>query len=179
MRRYTHIVLIGMKHSGKTTVGNLLAKELNLPFYDTDTKVFDLAGKTVRELYDEGGPELMMHWETKACRALSANPIKSIIASGGGLADNSEAFISLNENGLCIYLDTPCDVLFERIMKSAEMDGRLPPFLQCPDPYSRFCEIFYQRSKTYDTIAHVRVSTYELRPQDVAKNILELLKYEQ
>lgn len=172
---------MGMKHTGKSTLGRLLAERLGWAFFDTDTVIAELSGKTPRQLYDDGGAELMMVSETAACRhiiGLSSHS-GSIIATGGGLADNREALNLLKENGFCVYLDTPFDILFERVMESAAKDGRLPPFLQGPDPRALFQELFTRRSATYATMADIHISTGKRTPPEIAQEITDTIQNEQ
>jgi shikimate kinase len=181
MKQYTRIVLMGMKHTGKSTLGSLLAEKLALPFFDTDDVIAALAGKSARQLYDEGGAELMMKWETTACKRLVAAEFpgmdkgRCVIATGGGIADNREALEILANGGLCVYVDTPFDILFSRIMVSAERDGRLPRFLQGPDPESKFREIYARRSGTYATMADVRIETGERNPRELIRELMDII----
>jgi shikimate kinase len=167
---------MGMKHTGKSTLGALLSRITGLRWYDTDNVLAELAGKTARELYDAGGSSLMMRWETAACRKLSeTTQPRSIIATGGGLADNAEALNLLKENGICFYINTDFDTLFARIMESARQDGRLPRFLQGDDPEKLFREIFTRRTQTYVTMADVIIDAGMRTPQDLTKEILEYI----
>lgn len=174
MKQFTHIILMGMKHTGKSTLGKLLAQRLDLPFHDTDDAITELSGKTPRQLFDEGGAKLMMETETAACRNLSRQSA-SIIATGGGLADNGEALEILKSNGLLVYLDTPFDLLYERILESARRDGRLPKFLQGGDPLRLFQELFTRRSEIYATMADVCIKTGARMPPEITNDIMDYL----
>jgi len=175
-----HIVIMGMKHTGKSTLGDLLSRRTGLPCFDADSYMAELSGKTARELYDEGGASLMQRWETKACEALARDRIRRcIIATGGGLADNADALAVLKEHAICIYIDTPFDVLFARVMASAERDGRLPRFLQGGDPEALFREFFSRRSRTYATMADITIDAGTRSPMDLAEEILGKLSNEQ
>lgn len=171
------IVIMGMKHTGKSTVGSLLAERLGFPFYDTDGVIAERSGKTPRELYDEGGPALMMERETEAARHLAerceTTGTPCVIATGGGLADNAEAIQTLKKTGVLVYLDTPFDLLFERVMESARRDGRLPRFLQGGDPETLFRELFFRRSKTYATMADIRVQADTRSPAELVREIMD------
>ncbi len=176
MERHGHIVIMGMKHTGKSTLGALLAKRTGLKWYDTDAVIGELAGKTPRELYDEGGSPLMMRWETEACRKLAEErKSRSIISTGGGLADNAEALSILKENGRCFYINTAFPILFDRVMESARKDGRLPKFLQGGDPEELFGKIFARRTQTYVTMADIIIDAGSRLPQDLAREILEYI----
>ena len=49
------IVLVGMMGSGKTTIGKLLAEELELPFYDSDNEIEKNLGKKINDIFEEYG----------------------------------------------------------------------------------------------------------------------------
>lgn len=178
MKPHTHIAILGMKHTGKSTVGALLAERLALPFADTDAIVAERSGRTPRELYDAGGPSLMAKAEAEACESLRDRP-PTVVATGGGLADNPDALATLRECALLVYLDTPFDILFERVMASARADGRLPRFLDGPDPRGLFQELFTRRSRTYATIADVRIDTGARKPAEIVKDIMDYIEHEQ
>jgi len=175
MKQFTYLVLTGMKHTGKSTLGALLAGRLGLPFFDTDAVIGELSGKTPRALYDEGGADLMMREETAACRSLMASGRRAVIATGGGIADNPEAMAILREKGLCIYIDTPFDLLFARVMESARRDGRLPRFLQDGDPETLFREFYARRSAIYATMADMTVSAGSRTPEELTLEIMDYI----
>lgn len=178
------LILLGMKHSGKTTTGRILAGMCGCPFLDTDDVIASLSGKSPRELWDSGGSQLMKFWETRACESVleeygkAASGKQCILATGGGIADNSEACAILQRIGTTVYLDTEAGLLFSRIEESAQRDGRLPPFLQGPDPKQKFFELFSTRTVRYATIADVTVETGQLSPDEIACRILDLLAHE-
>ena len=57
------IVLMGIKHCGKSTQGKIISQKLGLPFYDTDDVITLLTGKTPREIYTEKVPKVL--WKRK------------------------------------------------------------------------------------------------------------------
>jgi shikimate kinase len=182
MKHSNCIILMGMKHTGKSTLGLLLSQKLAVPFYDTDTVITGLSGKTPRELYASGGAALMMEQETVACRYLSTVPetrTGCVIATGGGLADNEAALDILVKTGTCIYLDTPFETLFNRIQESAHRDGRLPGFLSGPDPRSLFLEIYSRRTKIYETRCDALIHAENRNTLEIAQEIMDTQGYEQ
>lgn len=187
MRDYTHIILIGMKHTGKSTIGALLSKTLHQSFFDVDSIITELSGKTPRNLFIEGGAALMKEWETASCRYLTgqkelqgkADTQGSIIATGGGIADNREALDILKKTGLFVYLDSPFDVLFERIVQTAEKEGHLPPFLRGSDPQALFMELFQRRTAIYAIMADMHLQSGIKTPVEITREIVDYIHYEQ
>ena len=57
------IILCGYTSCGKTTVGRLLAKKLNIDFYDTDQMLTEQSQITIAEIFDRGGETLFRQLE--------------------------------------------------------------------------------------------------------------------
>lgn len=99
----TNIVLIGMPSSGKTTVGTLLAERLRRPLIDTDAETERRTGKTVPELFAEGGEENFRkeeHLTVSEC----ARETGVIIATGGGAPMFPENRAALAGNGFVVLI---------------------------------------------------------------------------
>src|SRR5262245_5865550 len=86
----THIIFIGFKHTGKTTIGQALAEKLHRPFYDSDNQIESLFHKTHKKTYN--CRDIMQHYgadffktlETKALKKLLTHTTPSVMALGGG-----------------------------------------------------------------------------------------------
>lgn len=170
-----NIILTGMKHTGKSTIGAQLAKRTGKRFVDTDELIRDGCGKTPRELYDEGGAELMAAKEYEAVSSLADGMDGLVVATGGALADNPPAFAALKKAGTVVYIDTPFDILFDRVMLSARRDGRLPRFLEGGDPREKFRELFARRSAVYAEMADITLLAGRKPPQTLIRELLERL----
>ena len=59
------IILLGIKHCGKSTLGNLLSKQFHCPFFDTDDVITEMTGLSPRQIYQEQGPQAFMEAEAK------------------------------------------------------------------------------------------------------------------
>lgn len=80
-----HVVLVGLMGTGKTTVGRALATRLGRPFFDSDALVEHQTGRTVRELFDDGGEPAFRDLETEVLARALAVPEPSVIAAAGGV----------------------------------------------------------------------------------------------
>ena len=152
------MILLGLSHAGKTSVGRLLAEQLRLPFYDTDERIRIRTGLTPRELYRQAGLSALHAAEAAVLRECcgldfaaepSRHPIPlplridgsaekrqgtavedcAVIAAGGGICDNAEASAILAAIPLRVFLYASEAVLFERLMRDALYTGYYPAFL--------------------------------------------------
>lgn len=133
------IVLIGPKHSGKTSAGMILAELISGCFIDLDALIETRTGKSCRALYRES-PEIFRKAEAGTLESVlaesGANTAMRIIAAGGGLVDNEAALALLQAHPqvLLVYLEVSPETAWERIRRTAEKEGELPPFLQTASP---------------------------------------------
>ena len=107
------IFLCGFMGCGKSTVGQKLAKTLNVPFTDMDTYIEEQAGKTIPEIFSEDGEPHFRDLETQAVRDLATQ--EGVIACGGGaMLRDINAKIAA-ENGTVLFLDVPFRMCYLRI----------------------------------------------------------------
>ena len=107
------IFLCGFMGCGKSTVGQKLAKTLNVPFTDMDTYIEEQAGKTIPEIFAEDGEPHFRDLETQAVRDLATQ--EGVIACGGGaMLRDINAKIAA-ENGTVLFLDVPFRMCYLRI----------------------------------------------------------------
>ena len=77
------IFLVGMMGSGKTTVGQMLANELSLPFFDTDEILTSIEDRSIPEIFSQNGEEYFRSLEKELIDNWKISD--GIVATGGGL----------------------------------------------------------------------------------------------
>ena len=110
------IVLIGLTGSGKTTVGKRLAKQLECSFVDSDDVVLEIAGKTVREIFEQQGEQSFRTLESKALEMIFAEHSPRVIAAAGGavLAEQNRHVIK-DSKSTVVWLDVEPSNLLRRV----------------------------------------------------------------
>lgn len=103
-----NIVLTGMPGSGKSTVGQLLAKELSREFYDTDALIVERAGMPISEIFEQRGELAFRKMEQDVIAELSQKT-GCVIATGGGAVLRAQNIQHLRSNGRIYFLDRPLD----------------------------------------------------------------------
>ncbi|MCE9636518.1 MAG: type I 3-dehydroquinate dehydratase [Planctomycetes bacterium] len=112
-RRDAPIVLVGLRCSGKSTVGERLAAVLGRTFHDTDREIEHLTGQSVEAMLRAGEEPRFRALEDQVLRAALDVP-GAVVACGGGAALHAEAFAALAAFGTVVLLDAPDGVLLAR-----------------------------------------------------------------
>jgi shikimate kinase len=109
------IFLIGYMGSGKTTIGRLLAKKLNLQFIDTDTFIENRYRKSIHDIFAEKGEVAFREIERNILIEILAFE-NTVIAAGGGTPCFSDNMDLMTRTGVTIYLKLSEEQLLERLM---------------------------------------------------------------
>lgn len=144
-------ILMGIKHSGKSALGRLLAEKYGSEFTDLDDvirMVYTDPAISIREIYRRVGKEGFMDLEVEAARRI-ADSIGSVsqprvVALGGGTIENRKAMQVLKPIGPLVYLQEAEEILFKRVIKKG-----IPPFLSESDPESGFHTLYQKRHPLY------------------------------
>lgn len=103
--------------SGKTTFGQRLAEELNLPFVDTDALIEEKIGMPISDFFNQWGEKYFRRMERDVLYGLLSKQESFVCATGGGSVCQPDIMDWLNKTSETIWLDTPWDVIVERLAK--------------------------------------------------------------
>jgi shikimate kinase len=161
-----NVILIGMMGSGKTTVGNLLARRLKATLVDTDKLIESREGLTVSEIFETQGEGYFRSLEMGVAQALSLRD-GLVIACGGGLPLQEGAMAALKESGTVVWLDRDPGDIYDRV----DMKDR--PLAQ--DGRQAFLDRAAQRRLVYEKWADVTVTDFT-SPVSTAARVWEALQ---
>ncbi|EPY50300.1 pentafunctional aromatic polypeptide Aro1 [Schizosaccharomyces cryophilus OY26] len=86
------IILIGMRGAGKTTIGKIISKQLDMEFVDLDELLEDHLAMPITEVVFKLGWDAFRHEEHKLLREfIRERPHGFVAASGGGVIEMSES----------------------------------------------------------------------------------------
>ncbi|MEP2277060.1 MAG: shikimate kinase [Reichenbachiella sp.] len=109
------IFLIGMPGSGKSTLGKELAEKLGRNFFDLDAEIERMAGWVIPDIFAQVGEDYFRELENSVLLMLIRLNEPAVIATGGGAPCFYDNIDQMNLAGSTIFLDTPMDVLIERV----------------------------------------------------------------
>lgn len=115
-----NIYLLGLRGSGKSTVGQALAQELGCAFVDTDQVVVESCKQSIEAMVADQGWEFFREQEKKALAQVAILPGK-VIATGGGMILDAENRALMGQTGVCFYLAADVALLVERVQKDTQV----------------------------------------------------------
>jgi len=164
-----NIVLIGFMGTGKSSVGRLLANRLRRPFIDTDKKIENDCGISIKEIFEQYGEQAFRFQERVVITKVSRYT-NTVIATGGGVVLTPENVNRLKSNGILIALTASLDTILER---TGRRNAR--PLLNGPDRKQTVAKLLGERSALYD-VADYTIDTSIETPHQVVENIISFLR---
>jgi shikimate kinase len=141
--RGCNIYLIGMMGSGKSAVGDAMARRMGTyKFLDTDSILERAAGMTIPEIFEEEGEEAFRDAEAQVLDSVHAY-VRCVVSTGGGTVIRNQNWSKL-QTGLVVYLKVEPQVIMKRI------EGTDRPLLQTPDPLATLKKLMEERRQKYE-----------------------------
>ena len=106
-KKTENIVLAGMPGAGKSTVGKLLASQMERAFFDLDEEIVRVAGCSIPESFAIDGEPAFRNLETRVLRDVLSNQKNIVLATGGGAILRDENIDLLRRNGKIYFIDRP------------------------------------------------------------------------
>ncbi len=162
-----HLVLVGMMGAGKSSVGRVLARQLDRPLLDSDELIEARTGRTVREIWSTDGEASFRALETETLLDALAADEPSVVAAAGGvvLAEANRAALA-GSNAHVVWLVADVDVLVDRVKQ-----GTHRPLLD-DDPAAVLHAMHRDRQELYHEVADSIVSVDHRTVQEVARAVL-------
>ncbi|GGE52714.1 shikimate kinase [Agaricicola taiwanensis] len=137
------IVLVGMMGAGKSAIGRLLAKALNLPFIDADTEIERAAGMTIPDMFEAHGEAYFRDGEVRVIsRILDGAPC--VLATGGGAWMDADTRAHASRVGISVWLKAEPEVLLKRVKRRSNR-----PMLKTKDPEATLRHLLALRDPVY------------------------------
>ncbi len=162
-----NIILIGMPGCGKTTIGQILAKQLGLSFFDCDREIIEAQGMPISQIFAEYGETYFRTLETQTI-ALQLPKDNCVVSTGGGIVEKPENIDILKSNGTVVFLNRPIDNI------SKDIDTSNRPLLK--EGKAKLTALFDRRIDLYKNACHIEIENTNTLGDTVTKIIDEVKK---
>ena len=162
------ITLVGLMGSGKSMLGKRLAKQLDMPFADSDKAIEDAAGLTISNIFDIAGDAKFREIEERIIAELvTSGPL--VLATGGGAICQTNTAKLLQKQSVVVWLQAAPETLMARIGTSTTR-----PLLAGDDPLGKLRQLSVDRQKHYQR-AHIHLNTDGMSGDKALVTLIEAL----
>lgn len=162
-------MLVGMMGAGKTAIGTAVARDLAVPFLDSDVEIERASNMTIAEIFERDGEPFFREKETQVIRRLLRTQ-RCVLSTGGGAYMSERNRRIIHDSGIAVWLKADLDLLWARVRHKETR-----PLLRTQDPYSTLKELYEVRVPSYG-LAELHV---EARPEyaidDMAAKVIGAL----
>ena len=166
MNSNKNLVFLGMMGSGKSSIGNLVSKKLDLPFIDIDNLIVEHTGMSISEIFEKKGENYFRNLEEKITLKC-LKKIKNVISLGGGGFINTKIRKEILSNHFSFWLNWDDSILIRRIKGSKKR----PLVFKSTDQEIK--TIIKNRSKIYSN-AQFKINCNKLSKTEIVKKIIKI-----
>tara|TARA_B100000780_G_scaffold185370_1_gene130178 strand:- start:710 stop:1222 length:513 start_codon:yes stop_codon:yes gene_type:complete len=166
MNSSKNIVFLGMMGSGKSSIGDLISKKLNIPFIDIDYLIEERAGISISKIFENKGEDYFRNLEEKITLKYLKKKKSVISLGGGGFINNNIRKVVLSDH-FSFWLDWDKSVLLKRIRNSKKRP------LASRSTDQEIKTIMKKRIKIYSK-AQFKINCNTLTKIEIVKKIIEI-----
>jgi shikimate kinase len=159
-----------MMGAGKTSVGQLLARRLDRPFFDVDQWIEDEEGMSIAALFRSRGEPAFRELEARVLPSFLANPVACVLSVGGGAVTEERNRTALSGEERVVWLRATDETLAGRVG-----DGSDRPLLAGKDIPTELARLSMGRTAMYGEVADVVVDVDGLTPDEIVDRITAAL----
>ncbi len=164
----SNIILIGFMGSGKSSVGEALAKGMDYQFLDTDALIEQEEQQTIPAIFERKGEAYFRDKETQLLHDLLTSLEETIVSTGGGIPIREQNRDLLRKLGFVVFLKASDDTIIRRLRGDTSR-----PLLAGEALEDKVTRLQRERGPFYTATAHSVLKVDELSPMQLAQKIIE------
>ena len=166
MKSKKNLVFLGMMGSGKSSIGSLIAKKLQLNFIDIDNVIEKELGLSIKKIFETKGENYFRKFEEKTTlKKLKSS--STVISLGGGAFSNKEIRKEVIKNHISFWLNWSDDILLNRIKNSKKRP------LAFNSSENEIIDLIKKRSNIYSKALY-KIECDNLTKNEIVKEILKI-----
>jgi len=166
MKSKENLVFLGMMGSGKTSIGTIVSKKLNLDFFDIDQEIEKELENKITKIFETKGEDYFRKMEENiTLKILKKN--RCVISLGGGAFLNKNIKNEILNNHISFWLNWSPRVLIERIKKSKKRP------IAFNSTNNELIELIKKRSIIYSKALY-KIDCDKLTKNEITNKILDI-----
>ena len=166
-----NISLIGYRGTGKSVVGRILARALQMEYVGMDAAIVERANLSIPQIVEQLGWSGFRDLESEVAESLAGRD-NLIIDTGGGVIERPQNIAVLQAGGPVFWLQASVETIVQRIRG----DDQRPALTQGKTFTEEVAQVLEQRQEKYRRAAHHEIGTDNLTPDQVAQHIIDILQ---
>jgi XRE family aerobic/anaerobic benzoate catabolism transcriptional regulator len=172
--RRTRIALIGLRGSGKSTLGKLLSAKLGVPFIELDREIERTGGMALGELFEMFGQPTYRRFERAALEAVLEKNARCVLATGGSIVTEAGTFERLLTSCVTVWVRATPDEHMKRVIEQ----GDLRPMADNKRAMSDLVSILKSREPLYSKADYILETAGKTAEQSLRELLAWLEKSE-
>ena len=165
MKSKENLVFLGMMGSGKSSIGLMVSKKLNIDFVDVDQEIEKKIGMTISKIFENQGEKYFRETEELiTLKLLKKN--KTVISLGGGAFLNNKIKKEVLDNHISFWLRWDIKTLVNRIQNSQKRPIALK------SSKNELIDLIKKRSIVYSK-AMYKIDCEKLSKNEIVKKIID------
>ena len=166
MKSKENLVFLGMMGSGKSSIGLMVSKKLNIDFVDVDQEIEKKIGMTISKIFENQGEKYFREIEELiTLKLLKKN--KTVISLGGGAFLNNKIKKEVLDNHISFWLKWDIKTLVNRIQNSQKRP------IAFKSSKNELIDLIKKRSIVYSK-AMYKIDCENLTKNEIARNIIKI-----
>ena len=166
MKSKENLVFLGMMGSGKSSIGLMVSKKLNIDFVDVDQEIEKKIGMTISKIFENQGEKYFRETEELiTLKLLKKN--KTVISLGGGAFLNNKIKKEVLDNHISFWLKWDIETLVNRIQNSQKRP------IAFKSSKNELIDLIKKRSIVYSK-AMYKIDCENLTKNEITKNITKI-----
>tara|TARA_X000001036_G_scaffold274679_1_gene255119 strand:+ start:227 stop:739 length:513 start_codon:yes stop_codon:yes gene_type:complete len=166
MKSKENLVFLGMMGSGKSSIGSIVSKKLNINFIDVDHEIEKKIGMTIAKIFENKGEKYFREIEELTTLKLLKKS-KTVISLGGGAFLNNKIRREILNNHISFWLNWDIKTLVDRIKGSKKRPIALKT------SKNELMELIKKRSIIYSKAVY-KIDCENLTKNEIVKNVIEI-----
>ena len=158
--------LFGFMGSGKSTIGQELAKQLSKKYIDTDDYIETKHQEKISNIFATKGEDIFRDYEINALKEVSAY---DVVSTGGGIVEKEQNFNTMKKAGVVVFLQTS----FKEVANRLKNDTERPLW---DNDQNEKMDLFNRRIPLYESYADYIIKTYDKSIEEIVNEIREVIK---